>query len=210
MASETCGTLICAGYLNILLNSRLDTTGKKRKKSSSEIQVNNMLRDLGLIDVWRNLNRSDLDFTFYSARHNIHSRIDYFLMFSNDRHRIRDCRIGQRDLSDHSGLYLKLHLDCAPKKTVWRLNTGMLNSVAFRATMGGELKEFLEHNDNGEVSPAILWDAAKAFLRGRIITQTAFLKKLKSKQLLELEVKLRDLERLHGSSWLKTLLPSHK
>ena len=31
----------------------------------------------------------DQDFTFYSPRHNIHSRIDYFLMFNNDRHRIR-------------------------------------------------------------------------------------------------------------------------
>lgn len=121
-------------------------------------------------------------------------------MFSKDLHRIRECRIGQRDLSDHSGLYLKLHLDNSPKKTVWRLNTGMLNSATFRATMAEELKTFLEHNDNGEVSPAILWDTAKAFLRGRIIAQSAFLKKLKAKKLLDLEVKLRDLERLHGST----------
>lgn len=162
--------------------------------------MNNMLQNLGLIDTWQHLNRFDRDFTFYSARHNIHSRIDYFLMFSKDLHRIRECRIGQRDLSDHSGLYLKLHLDNSPKKKVWRLNTGMLNSATFRATMTEELKTFLEHNDNGEVSPAILWDTAKAFLRGRIIVQSAFLKKLKAKKLLDLEVKLRDLERLHSST----------
>lgn len=110
IASETYGTLICD--LNLLLNPKLDTTSKTRKKSSLEIQVNNMLQNLGLIDTWQHLNRFDRDFTFYSARHNIHSRIDYFLMFSKDLHRIRECsRIGQRDLSDHSGLYLKLHLE---------------------------------------------------------------------------------------------------
>lgn len=49
-------------------------------------------------------------------------------MFSTDRHKIKECRIGQRDLSDHSGLYLKLHLDHALKKAVCRLNIGLLNS----------------------------------------------------------------------------------
>ncbi len=159
-----------------------------------------MLQSLGLIDVWRDLNRFELDYTFYSPRHDTHSRIDYFLMFNPDRHRIGDCSIGQRDLSDHSGLYLKIHLDCAPKKTLWRLNTGMVNSAAFRATMTEELKDFLEYNDNDEVNLAILWDTAEAFLRGKIIAYSALLKKVKAKKLSDLEVKLRDLERLHGST----------
>lgn len=30
--------------------------------------------------------------------------------------------------------------------------------------MAEELKMYLDHNDNGEVSPAISWDTAKAFL----------------------------------------------
>lgn len=81
-------------------------------------------------------------------------------MFSRDRHKIKECRIGHRDLSDHSGLYLKLHLDHALKKTVCRLNIGLLNSETFRIKMVEALK-FFEHNDNGEVSPIILWDAAK-------------------------------------------------
>lgn len=50
-----------------------------------------MLQELGLIDIWRHLHESDQEFTFFSARHNIHSRIDYFFMFNKDYHRVKDC-----------------------------------------------------------------------------------------------------------------------
>ncbi len=76
----------------------------------------------------------------------------------------------------------------------------MVNSAAFRATMTEELKDFLEYNDNDEDNLVILWDTAEAFLRGKIIVYSALLKKVKAKKLSDLEVKLRDLERLHGST----------
>lgn len=73
IAAETYGTLICAGDFNILLNPRLDTTNRTRKKSLIEKRINKMLQELGLIDIWRHLHQSDQEFTFYSARHKIHS-----------------------------------------------------------------------------------------------------------------------------------------
>ena len=71
---------------------------------------------------------------------------------------------------------MKSPLDRNPKTTLWRLNTGLLNSNSFKTEMAKELETYLEHNDNGAVSPAILWDAAKAFLRGKILTKCARLK----------------------------------
>jgi hypothetical protein len=32
-----------------------------------------------------------------------------------------------------------------------------------------ELKNYLVHNDNDEVSPSNIWDAAKAVIRGKLI-----------------------------------------
>lgn len=52
-----------------------------------------MMQDL-ILCIWQNVNGRDQDFTFYSACHNTYSRIDYFLMFSRDRHRIKECKIG--------------------------------------------------------------------------------------------------------------------
>lgn len=66
IATELYGTLICAGDLNILLNPKLDTTNSLRKGNSIEKQVNRLLEELGLIDIWRHLRRTDRKFTFYS------------------------------------------------------------------------------------------------------------------------------------------------
>lgn len=39
------------------------------------------------------------------------------------------------------------------------------------------IQTYIEVNDNGEVSPPVLWDACKAVLRGKIIAKSAYLKK---------------------------------
>lgn len=198
IATEIYGTLVCAGDFNIILNPNLDTTNRMRKGSSIEKQINKLLQELGLLDIWRHLHRSDREFTFFSARHNVHSRIDYFFMLKKDYHIVKDCKIGQRDISDHSGLNLKLHLMEKPKITLWRLNTGLLNNETFKTEMRDKLKTYLEYNDNGEVNPVILWDAAKAYIRGEIIAKSTSLKKEKAKTLLDLQDQLKKLEQAHS------------
>ena len=111
IASETYGTLICAGDFNMLLKPLLDTTNRLRKNNATEKYIYKVLEDLGLNDVWRFVHGSVPGYTFYSARHSVHSRIDNCFMYGGDLHRVRDCRMGPRDLSDHSGIYLMLHLD---------------------------------------------------------------------------------------------------
>lgn len=93
-------------------------------------------------------------------------------MFGSERHRVKDCEIGTRDISDHSGVYLTLLMDNRPKKTFWRLNTNHLNDLTCKEYIPNifrKLSDYLTHNDNGEVSPYTLWDAAKAVMRGKLI-----------------------------------------
>ena len=40
-----------------------------------------------------------------------------------------------------------------------------------------EFKDYLLNNDNGTVSPIVLWDAWKAVIRGRLIAFSAYRKK---------------------------------
>ena len=192
IASETYGTLICAGDFNMLLKPLLDTTNRKRKSNTTAKYINKVLKDLGLNDVWRFVHGSVPGYTFYSARHSVHSRIDYCFMYGGDLHRVRDCRVGPRDLSDHSGIYLTLHLDSKQRKTLWRLNTGMLNDPAFRNSIVSDLNSYLQDNDTGDVNPSILWDAAKAVLRGKIIARTSMLRKIKATKLSKLQEELID------------------
>ena len=55
----------------------------------------------------------------------------------------------------------------------------------------------MQDNNNGEVNPSILWDTAKAVLRGKIIARTAALKKMKTQKLTGSQEKLRELEQIH-------------
>lgn len=46
------GTLTCTGEFNKLLDPRLETTNQMKKKSVVEKQINKMLQESGLTDIW--------------------------------------------------------------------------------------------------------------------------------------------------------------
>ena len=63
-----------------------------------------------------------------------------------------------------------------------------------------EIQEYLEYNDNGEVSLPILWDACKAVMRGRVIAATSFLKRQIEEKIKTLQTELKYLESKHKES----------
>ena len=68
------------------------------------------------------------------------------------------------------------------KKTVrntniWRLNNTVLNNQQVTGEIKREIKKFLEANDNENITTQNLWDAAKAFLRRKLIAIQSYLKK---------------------------------
>lgn len=60
-----------------------------------------------------------------------------------------------------------------------------------------ELQRCIEGNDNGEVSPSVLWDARKAVVRGTIIAKSAYLKRIRQLNFDTLKSDLKRLEREH-------------
>lgn len=134
---------------------------------------------MGLFDVWRSLHQQERDFTHYSATHRVHSRIDLFLMNNVDRHRVKYCSIGTADISDHNVIYLTFHIKNSRKTTLWRLNTSILNKETVIKEIKEEINECIEDNKNSQVSPVIMWDTVKAIMRGKLISRTAYLNKMK-------------------------------
>ncbi len=169
IATEVSGVLICGGDWNVRLHPTLGSSNPTKKMNSESLYIKKMINGIGLIDVWRDFHPAVKQFTFFSHPHAVHSRIDYFSVFRTDRHRVLDCSIGVRDVSDHSGVYLKLHPDVQPKNTIQRLNATLLNDKQFENFIKKETMGYAEFNSDTEVSPSILWDAAKAVLRGKII-----------------------------------------
>ena len=111
MTSEAEGVLICGGDLNVRLNDKLDSSGASTGQTKINKKINTVMRDIGIIDVWRDLHPTVRDYTHLPHPHSVYTRIDYFLMYNTDRHRITHCEIGNIDISDHSPLYLTIDLN---------------------------------------------------------------------------------------------------
>lgn len=122
---ETQGISIYGADLNVQLQPKLDTSNQCQKKSPNAILIQRMLAELGLIDVWRESHPGEKQYTYYSPCHSVCSKIDYSFIYKSDWHKVRDCKIGIRDVSDYSGVYLTLHNQ--QKTTLWRLNMHILN-----------------------------------------------------------------------------------
>lgn len=188
IVTETQGILIFGGDLNVQLQPKLDKSNQCLRKNPKAIMVRWLLSEMGLIDVWRQCHPGEKQFTNYSSRHTVYSRIDYLFKYKCDWHRIRDCRIRIRDLSDHSGVYLTLHLTNRQKNTP---NPSILNDKMVQEKIEQEFDTYIQNNDNGKVSPNTLWEAAKAVIRGKIIALAASRKKEKQKSLTELQDELK-------------------
>lgn len=179
ITTESEGILISGGDMNIRL-SKLDCSGKNPiLQNRVSKKVNIMLRESGIIDIWRNFYPTGRDYTHFSAPHSTYSRIDYFFTFLKDRHRIHSCDIGTIDISDHAPVVMTININDSIRSTLWKLNSSILNNPQVKENLKSAIESYFKENDNGEVSPTIIWDAFKAVLRGKIIAHTALLKKMR-------------------------------
>ena len=81
--------------------------------------------------------------------------------------------------SDHNAMRLEMNYreKNVKNRNTWRLNNTLLNNQEITEEIKEEIKKYLETNDNENTLTQILWDAAKAVLRGKFIAIQAYLKK---------------------------------
>lgn len=207
LAKNAKGMIIVGGDYNAVVNQQTDrrpsVVGPKSQKTKA---LCGMLGELGLVDIWRLKHPRERDFTFFSRVHKSHSRIDMFCVSKQDAHKVTSCHIEPITISDHSPVVMTVNVDSDKRHKYWRLNVSLLNDPDVVQKIKVEIKNYLELNDNGEVSPSILWEAAKVVIRGKIIAISSGLKKEREKKQLQLEKNIKDLEREHKSSGCEEVL----
>lgn len=194
---ETEGVCICAGDQNVIIDYDLDTTSLSRGKKNISKLVKNSWEEMGFIDVWRDLHPLRRDYSHYSRTHSVYSRLDYFYSQKENRGLIQGCQIGVADVSDHSAVYMWICLSDRKRNTLWRLNAGLLNNNQVVEQIKKDIESYLTDNDNGETDPAILWDALKAVIRGKLIAISSTMKKERTARYKQLMTKLKSLEQKH-------------
>lgn len=145
-----------------------------------------------------------------SQVHGSYSRLDHLLITKKNIHQVKECSIQSITISDHSPVTMKFNLGLEPCFRYWRLNVSILTDTLIREEIQTAIKEYFVFNDNGMVSPSVLWDAAKATIRGKIISIGSRLKKQRMQKQLQIENEIKRLENEHKQQRKKEVLDELK
>lgn len=155
---------MCCGWRPYLdLNPLLDRSSPKISSlSKAATALNQGMKDIDMIDVWRNLYPNQRDFSFFSPMHNTHSRIDMFLV-----------PLDMIAFSDHNPIKLSWMIDTPqPSTRTWRFKNYMLKDPQFISYMTTNIEIILDANSNSS-SHANIWEALKACMRGQMLSYSA-------------------------------------
>ena len=135
------------------------------------------------------------EYTLFSSAHGTFSRTDHILGHKSNLGKFKKTEILSSIFSDHNAMRLEINYR---KKTVkntntWRLNNMLLNNQEITEEIKGEIKKYLETNDNKNTMTQNLRDAAKAVLRRKFIPIQSYLKKQEKSQMNNLTLHLKDL-----------------
>ena len=120
--------------------------------------------------MWRLINPSIKDHTFFFGRHKSFSRIDFLFASPQLFHRINTAVLLPIALSDHKGVLCTATLGHLSKRAArWRFNTLLLKNKAYINQFITGFREFVDFNVNSVEDPRILWDAIKGFIRSNTI-----------------------------------------
>lgn len=66
---ESQGIMICGGDFNQTLNPKMDSSGPRISQPKNTIKKNtrNLIAELGIIDIWSEINPTSKDYTFFSS-----------------------------------------------------------------------------------------------------------------------------------------------
>lgn len=107
----TAEIVIVGGDFNCILNPLIDRCPHSTKSLTS--QAKSLLascEDLGLVDVWRSFHPAGKEYTFFSAPHGCHTRMDYFFLPRTNLYIVLFCRIGSILISDHACVVMDIKL----------------------------------------------------------------------------------------------------
>lgn len=136
------------------------------------------------------------DYTFFIQLDTKHTLGWTFSFLSHDHlSSVTSCSIGPILLSDHSPVYLQLSL---PQQTpsTGDLTLQFLQILKYKAhnNIRQWLEQYRQDNAASPVTPAVVWDAAKAVIRGQLISYTSAKQKTVTKQTEQLKKALINLE----------------
>lgn len=188
--------LILGGDFNCCLDPSLDRSSSKPCCVSKSAKVIHLfMEQYAVVDAWRFLNPSSKQFSFFSPVHGTFSRIDYFLIDSKLLPSVSSCSYNPIVISDHATVVVDFSLPGrSMTRCPWRFNSFLLSDPNFVSTIKNSIEVYISTNANTDTSAAAIWEACKAYLRGEIISYSAYQKKISSEARVGLTRDISELQ----------------
>uniref|UniRef100_A0A803TII6 Reverse transcriptase domain-containing protein n=1 Tax=Anolis carolinensis TaxID=28377 RepID=A0A803TII6_ANOCA len=190
--------LIIMGDFNGIMDKKWDKTEKATKnknKSLGQLPLDfmKMYKDLDLEDIWRKNHKEEKDYTYFSNRHQIWTRIDMIWASNTLTTNINHIKILPRTHTDHCPM--EMILNQGKKTWKWRLNDTLLKEEGDIKKNKVILKEFFDLNETPEITIQTVWDTSKAVMRGYFIQQNSIRKKKKD---LDIKNNLEEISKMEN------------
>lgn len=188
--------LILGGDFNCCLDPLLDRSSNKPcipSKSSKTIQL--FMEQYAVSDAWRFFNPNTKQFSFFSPVHGTFSRIDFFLIDNKLLSSVSSHFYNPIVISDHATVVLDVSFPGRSlSRSPWRFNSLLLSDTNFISTINSRIDLFISTNVSPDVSAGAIWESCKAYLRGEIISYSAYQKKIARERYVSLSNSIAELQ----------------
>ena len=144
-----CNNTIIIGDVNTPVIS-VDRSSRQNINTAM-VNLNDTIKQLDLIDIYRTSHSKRADFTLFSSAHGIFSRIDHILGQKTSLNKFRRIEILSSILSDHNGIKLEINYRKKNGKSTntWRHNNILLKKKEWvNEEIKEEIRKYLKTNEN--------------------------------------------------------------
>ena len=143
--------------------------------------------------------------------HEVHCRLDFFLVSQSLFCNITDADISPGYKTDHSLISLSLSIHLNRRRTsFWKLNTSLLSDLEYVKLIKATIQETVdEYKNDTTVSPALLWEMIKLKVREKSICYGKSKKAKMTRKEEELEKNIATLEKQIDNSNINKSISNH-
>ena len=164
---QMCEKTIIVGDLNVILDpsmdKKMDNNTAPHPKSKSAGEIETLMSDLQLRDIWQDRNPETKRYSWYRILRDKPiqaSRLDYCIIAAGLAGMVHNCFYLNGIRSDHSALFVGIETDDTTRgPSYWKMNTQSLVNPEFVHAMNTKLQEFIE--ENKQVEPIDRWEMLK-------------------------------------------------
>jgi len=192
---DTNENILIGGDFNTVLDTNLDKkNGRADTHKHCRDNLNKIIDENNLIDVWRMHNPNKCQFTWHSnGKPTIFSRLDFFLITDTLCNITKNCIIQTGYKTDHSSVILKMNFISQKRGPgYFKINNSLLLNTEYKSLIKNTSQEVLNNNKHSNANTK--WELVKGNIRNVTIKFASQKKKEDNQQEKELIQEIEALE----------------